>query len=223
MKRNEVDVTETTRETYDLIASGYAQRIHDLVSDTWIDRFEKSLLDKLVTLVKVGGEKTAEILDIGCGYGRDAFYLSRKEGVIYIGLDYSSAMLSEARKNSPGVYFIRGDMRNLGFSGNYFSGVWANGCVYHVPKKELTRVLLEVGYVLKPSGVFSFNFKVGTGEQLEKNPRSYGGKPRFYAYYGIEEMRSLVAKANLKVIEAEPYPKTTIFGERIVQIWALKP
>ena len=48
---NKVDVTEITRETYDLIASGYAQRIHDLVSDTWIDRFEKSLLDKLVTLV----------------------------------------------------------------------------------------------------------------------------------------------------------------------------
>ena len=222
MKRDEVDVTEITRETYDLIASGYAQRINDLVSDTWIGRFENSLLDKLVTLVMAGGEWTAEILDIGCGYGKDTFYLSRREGIISIGLDYSSAMLSEARKNFPGVCFIQGDMRSLGLSGSYFRGVWANGCVYHVPKKELTRVLLEVRHVLRPSGVLSFNFKVGTGEQLEKNPRSYGGKPRFYAYYGIEEMRSLVAQADLKVIEVEPYPKT-ILGERIVQIWALKP
>lgn len=222
MKRDEVDTAEITRETYDLIASGYAQRIKDLVSDTWIGRFEKSLLDKLVTLVMAGGECTAEILDIGCGYGRDAFYLSQKEGIIYVGLDYSSGMLSEARKNFPGVCFIQGDMRSLGLSGSYFRGVWANGCVYHVPKKELTRVLLEVRHVLKPSGVLSFNFKVGTGEQLEKNPRSYGGKPRFYAYYGIEEMRSLVAQTDLTVIEVEPYPKT-ILGERIVQIWALKP
>ena len=222
MKRDEVDVTEITRETYDLIASGYAQRINDLVSDNWIGRFEKALLDKLVALVKAGEVKTAEILDIGCGYGKDTFYLSQKEGVNSIGLDYSSAMLSEARKNFPGIDFIRGDMRSLGFSGSYFYGAWANGCIYHIPKKELTRVLLEVRLVLKRSGVFSFNFKVGTGEQLEKNPKSYGGKPRFYAYYGIKEMRSLVAQAGLEVIEVEPYPGT-ILGERIVQIWALEP
>ena len=222
MKRDEVDVTEITRETYDLIASGYAQRINDLVSDTWIGRFEKSLRDKFVTLVMAGGGRTAEILDIGCGYGKDTFYLSQKEGVIPVGLDYSSAMLSEARRNFPGACFIRGDMRNLGFSGSCFRGVWANGCVYHVPKKELARVLLEVRHVLRPSGVLSFNFKVGTGEQLEKNPRSYGGKPRFYAYYGIEEMRSFVTRADLEVFEVEPYPET-ILGERIVQIWSSRP
>ena len=221
MKPDEVHVTEVTRETYDLIASGYARRINDLVSDTWIGRFEKFLLDKLVTLVMVERGRTAEILDIGCGYGKDASYLSQKEGIISIGLDYSSAMLSEARRNFPSVSFIQGDMRSLGLSGSHFRGVWANGCVYHVPKKELTRVLLEVRHVLKPSGVLSFNFKVGSGEQLEENPRSYGGKPRFYAYYGIEEMKTLVAGADLEVVEVEPYPKA-ILGERIVQIWALK-
>jgi len=75
--------------------------------------------------------------------------------------------------------------------------------------------------VLKPSGVFSFNFRVGTGEQLEENPRSYGGKPRFYAYYAVEEMRGLVAQAELKVSGVEPYPKA-ILAERIVQMWALR-
>ena len=222
MRREEVEATAATRETYDLIASGYAQRIDDLVSDTWIGKFEKSLLDKLVALVTTGGEWTAKILDIGCGYGKDTSYLSQKEGIVSIGLDYSSAMLSHARKKFPGVSFIQGDMRSLGLSGSHFGGVWANGCVYHVPRKELTRVLLEVRYVLKQSGVLSFNFKVGSGEQLEKNPRSYGGKPRFYAYYGIKEMRALVTQADLEITEVEPYPKT-ILGERIVQIWASKP
>ncbi len=170
---------------------------------------------------EINFDKSKRILDIGCGYGKDAYYLSQKEGIISIGLDYSSAMLSEARRNFPSVSFIQGDMRRLGLSGSHFRGVWANGCVYHVPKKELTRVLSEVRHVLKPSGVLSFNFKVGSGEQLKENPRSYGGKPRFYAYYGIEEMRTLVAGADLEVVEVEPYPKA-ILGERIVQIWALK-
>ena len=219
--RDGVDATKITRETYDRIASGYAQRINDLVSDTWVGRFEESLLNKLVTLVMTRGRWTAEILDIGCGYGKDTFHLSHKEGVIAIGLDYSSGMLTEARRNFPGVCFVQMDMRSLGFSGSYFRGVWANGCVYHVPRKELIRVLLEVRRVLKPSGVFSFNFKVGTGEQLEKNPRSYGGKSRFYAYYGIEEIRSLIAQADLKILEVQPYPQA-ILGERIVQMWVLK-
>ena len=222
MKRDETDTTKITRETYDQIASGYSQRIDDLISGTWVDGFEKSLLDKLVDSIVTGGEWTAEILDIGCGYGKDTFYLSQREGVIAIGLDYSSGMLSEARKNFPDVCFVQMDMGNLGFSGSCFRGVWANGCVYHVPKKELTRVLLEVRNVLKPPGILSFNFKVGTGEQLEKNPRSYGGKPRFYAYYGIEEIRSLIAQAGLKVMEVQPYPQA-ILGEQIVQMWVLKP
>jgi ubiquinone/menaquinone biosynthesis C-methylase UbiE len=222
MKQEGVDVTEITRETYDLIASRYAQRIRDMVSDTWVGTFEKSLLDKLVASLMASGVGTTEILDIGCGYGKDTFYLSQREGIFPIGLDYSSSMLSEARRSFPGLCFIRGDMRNLCFPGSHFRGVWANGCVYHVPKKELTRVLSEVRRVLEPSGVLSFNFKVGSGEQLERNPRSYGGKPRFYAYYGVEEMRGLVDRADLGVIEVEPYPER-ILGEQIVQIWASKP
>ena len=222
MKRDGVNATEITRETYNQIASGYAQRIDDLVSSTWIGGFEKSLLDRLAALAMAGVGRTAEILDIGCGYGKDTFYLSQKEGVVTIGLDYSSGMLSEARKSFPGICFIQGDIRNIGFSRSFFRGVWANGCVYHVPKKELIRVLLEVRRILKPSGIFSFNFKIGSGEQLEKNPRSYGGKSRFYAYYRIEEMRSLIAQADLKVMEVQPYPQA-ILGEQIVQMWVIKP
>jgi ubiquinone/menaquinone biosynthesis C-methylase UbiE len=222
MKQDEVDRTRITRETYDQIASGYARRINHLIADTWVGRFEQSLLDELVSSVTVGEGRTIKILDIGCGQGKDTSYLSQKEGVIPIGLDYSSGMLAEARRSFPDIAFVQMDMRGLGFSDGSFDGVWANGCVYHVPKKELPRVLSGVRCVLKASGAFSFNFKAGAGERLEKNPTSYGGKPRFYAYYGIEEMKNLVARAGLKVMEVEPYPRV-ILGERIVQIRALKP
>ena len=221
MKQDGVDVSRITRDAYDLIASGYAQRINDLVSHTWVGKFEKSLLDRFVALVMRDGERIAKVLDIGCGNGKDTIHLSQRGGVIATGVDYSSGMLSEARKSSARVSFVQMDMRNLGFSGSCFGGVWANGCIYHVRKSEATRVLLEVKRVLKPSGVFSFNFKVGAGEELQESPRSYGAEPRFYAYYGIEEMRSLVAQTGLKLTELEQYPKT-ILGERIVQVWTSK-
>ena len=75
--------------------------------------------------------------------------------------------------------------------------------------------------VLKPSGVFSFNFKLGNGEKMEQNPKSYGGKPRFYSYYETEEMKALIAESGLRMIESVPYPEE-IFGEKITHIWALK-
>lgn len=221
MKKDEVDAASVTRETYDRIAPAYARRINNLISDTWVGRFEKSLLDRLVTSVMTSGSRRAAILDIGCGNGKDTFYLSRKEGICVVGLDYSSGMLSEARSSFSGVLLVQMDMRHLGLSGSCFDGAWANGCLYHIPRRDLPGLLLEVTRVLKPAGVFSFSFKLGTGERLEENPKSYGGAPRFYAYYGMEEMKSVVIGAGLTIMDAEPYPEA-IFGERIVQMWALK-
>jgi ubiquinone/menaquinone biosynthesis C-methylase UbiE len=114
------------------------------------------------------------------------------------------------------------DMRNLEFPDNTFDGVWANGCIYHVPKVELGQVLKEVMRVLKRPGIFSFNAKAGTGEGLEDNPKSFAGGPRFYAYYTISEMKKRLKEAALEVIEAKIYPQK-IFNEKIFHIWARKP
>jgi ubiquinone/menaquinone biosynthesis C-methylase UbiE len=221
MEQNEFDVTEVTRNTYDEIASGYTQKIKDLVADTWVGKFEKSLLDKFINLIPTSKETTIRVLDIGCGYGKDTFYLSQQRGITAVGLDYSAGMLAEAHKAFPEIDFVRMDMRSLLFPDNYFGGVWANGCIYHIPKKDIKPVLAEVRRVLKPSGVFSFNFKLGSGERMEQNPKSYGGKPRFYSYYETEEMNGLISESGLMMIESAAYPEE-IFGEKISHIWAAK-
>jgi ubiquinone/menaquinone biosynthesis C-methylase UbiE len=222
MRRNKLDVTEVTRQTYDQIASSYVQSVvNHLVASSWIRKFEESLLDKFVNLLKRSEETYLEILDVGCGNGKDTFYLSQKKRVIATGLDYSSGMLSEARSTFPSINLVQMDMRKLLFPENYFNGVWANGCIYHVPKKDYKQMLLEVRRVLKPKGIFSFNFKLGTGEQLEQNPKSYRGKPRFYSYYEVEEMKNLILQANFVIIEVQQYPEE-ILGEKILHMWLSK-
>jgi len=221
MEQNKFDVTEVTRNTYDAIASGYTQKIKDLVSDTWVGKFEKSLLDKFVNLIPNTSENSSRVLDIGCGYGKDTFYLSQQKGITAVGLDYSAGMLAEAHKAFPEVDFVRMDMRSLLFPDNHFGGVWANGCIYHIPKKDIKLVLVEVRRVLQPSGVISFNFKLGNGERMEQNPKSYGGKPRFYSYYETEDIKTLLAEFGLRMIESVPYPEE-VFGEKISHIWAAK-
>jgi ubiquinone/menaquinone biosynthesis C-methylase UbiE len=215
---NRKDVISITRDTYDSIATSYSDKISSLVSDTWIGDYEKRLLDRLLQLIEA---PNLRILDVGCGNGKDTAYLMAK-GATVVGIDYSSQMLQEAKSHVQNGIFLLMDMRNLEFPNNTFDGVWANGCIYHVPKVELGQVLKEVIRVLRPLGILSFNAKAGTGEGLEDNPKSFAGGPRFYAYYTISEIKERLKEAGLEVIEAKNYPQK-IFNEKIFHIWARKP
>ncbi len=215
---NKKDVVSITRDTYDLIATSYSDMTSGLVSETWVGDYEKQLLDRFLQLIEALDPK---ILDVGCGNGKDTAYLMVK-GATVVGIDYSSNMLQEAKRHVQDGVFHLMDMRNLGFPNNTFDGVWANGCIYHVPKVELSQVLKEVIRVLKPLGIFSFNAKAGTGEGLEDNPKSFAGGPRFYAYYTISETKECLQEAGFEVVEAINYPQK-ILNEKIFHIWARKP
>ncbi len=56
-----------------------------------------------------------DVLDIGCGDGRDTEYIRQKR-VIVVAVDYSSSMLVEARKRIRDGVLCQTDMRNLGFT-----------------------------------------------------------------------------------------------------------
>jgi len=210
------DVVKQTRRTYDHIAVDYSAKIDKLLSNSWVGEFEKTLLDRLFSMVE---SVKPLILDIGCGNGKDTRYLQHVS--VAVGIDISYGMLQEAKKHLSAGDFCQMDMRNLGFSNGLFDGVWANGCIYHVPKTDFILVLEEIRRILKRAGIFSFNFKVGTGEQLEESPRSYAGSPRFYAYYTTNEMERLLRQNSFAIVKKQLYPEK-IFDEEIVQFWARK-
>jgi SAM-dependent methyltransferase len=189
--------------------------VNKLVSDSWIGRFERSLLNDFLSLTK---SATPYVLDIGCGNGKDTEYLKQR-GASVVGIDYSLGMVKEAGKHIAKGIICQMDMRSLGFSTGVFDGVWANGCIYHVPKNSLLLVLQEILRVLIPSGVLSFSFKIGTGEKLEEVPRSFQRGPRFYAYYKVNEIEKSLRMIGFEVLAVTYYPEK-IFNEEIAQIWA---
>lgn len=213
-----IDDISITRQTYDSIAAGYSARIDRLVSGSWVGEFERQLLDEFLLMIPVSSHV---VLDIGCGNGKDTYYLKQK-GAVAVGIDISLGMLKAAKKRVFDIVLCQMEMRNPGFSNGSFDGIWANGCIYHVPKVDFIQVLQEVGRVLKPSGVFSFNVKAGSGEGLEENPRSYGGGSRFYAYYTVREMVSYLERAGFEIIATKDYPQA-VFDEEIIHFWANRP
>lgn len=70
----------------------------------------------------LGQPDSARILDVGCGWGRHAIELA-KHGHRVTGVDYSPALITEARKEAERegveVTFLCGDMRKLDFDGEF--------------------------------------------------------------------------------------------------------
>jgi len=96
------------------------------------------------------------ILDLGCGPGRDLLALASR-GHEPVGLDGSAAFVAMAREAS-GAEVLHQDFLGLELPRESFDGVFANASLFHVPTRELPRVLGELHACLRPGGVlFSSN------------------------------------------------------------------
>ena len=91
------------------------------------------------------------ILDFGCGPGRD-LRTFRDRGHTAIGLDGTLAFVEMARQ-STGCDVWHQDFLALDLPAARFDGVFANASLFHVPSRELPRVLSELRAALRPRGV----------------------------------------------------------------------
>ncbi|HTR52537.1 MAG TPA: methyltransferase domain-containing protein [Kofleriaceae bacterium] len=97
----------------------------------------------------------AQVLDVGCGYGRHAMELAAR-GFHVVGLDLSTPLLvrggEEAHRRGLTINFIRGDMRELDFE-NQFDGAY---CVFstfgYFDDETNKKALVNIARALKPGG-----------------------------------------------------------------------
>ena len=107
-------------------------------------------------LQHIEGQPPFTILDFGCGPGRDLKTFAER-GHKAIGLEGAEHFVAMARAHS-GREVWRQDFLQLALPDKYFDGVFANAALFHIPRQELPRVLLELHATLKPGGVlFSSN------------------------------------------------------------------
>ncbi len=98
----------------------------------------------------------AQVLDIGCGMGADAFELAAKVGPkgLVTGVDFSETLIAEAIRRAAGrnlpVAFEVGDARALRFPDHSFDAVRTERMLMHVPDAE--KALAEMARVLRPGG-----------------------------------------------------------------------
>jgi SAM-dependent methyltransferase len=140
-------------------------------------------------LGEIAGDAPFRILDFGCGPGRDlqAFV---ERGHAPTGLDGTASFVRMARKHA-GVEILQQDFLELDLPDAEFDGVFANASLFHVPARELPRVLRELLQCLRPSGVlFASNPR---GENEEGFNRG-----RYGAYHDLEHWRRYVSGAGFE-------------------------
>ena len=205
-----MDAVRQTIRTYDKIAPEYCRKTRQLDILEWEEEYIRRLLSYISGSAPL-------ILDAGCGDGRHCF-LIEKNGGKAIGVDLSEGMLEEAQAYYPDCDYRKMDMRRLLFDDSFFDGVWASGSIYHITKSDVRTVIDEFARVLKPGGVLTVNFKLGQGEGLEENPKSYGGSARYFAYYTERDMIDMFEDSGFRKLESCRFPEE-IFGDTILQMW----
>ena len=127
-------------------------------SETTLHADVSELYEHFVSKIK----KSASILDLGCGSGRDSKYFL-DAGYQVTAVDGSSELCRIASE------LIQRPVRQLLFEDldyhEEFDAVWACASLLHVPKSEIQLIMPKVSEAIKPDGILYMSVKYGNTER----------------------------------------------------------
>ena len=210
------ETSKSIRESYDRIAEEYARRIFDELQHK---PFDRQLLDRFASLIP----KDGEACDMGCGPGHVARYLHDAGASIW-GLDLSPAMLTEARRLNPRMFFREGNMLALDIPDASLSAITAFYAIVNLPKSSLPAVFSEMARVLESRGRLLLAYH--TGDEVLREEELWGYKISMdFFLFRTDEIKKLLESAGFlieEIAERDPYPDVEYPSHR-TYILARKP
>ncbi len=181
---------------------------------SWAPVTQQSI-ERLLDAAKVG--RGSRVLDVACGPGYVAAAATAR-GAISTGIDFSSAMVAEARRRYPHVDFQEGDAEHLTFNTGTFDAVVANYALLHLAEPE--QAISEFHRVLKSGGKLAFTVwdtpdkAVAHGIVL-RTIRAHGNLdapvpagPPFFRFSDPQESTNVMNAAGFKKVKVERVSQT---------------
>jgi SAM-dependent methyltransferase len=136
-------------------------------------------------------DKKLDILDLGCGPGRDVQYF-QSLGHRPVGLDGSEVFCDMARRYT-GCQILCQKFLSLQLSKHAYDGIFSNASLFHVPSQELPRVLDELYAALRPGGILFLSNPRG-------NDEGWSGQ-RYGHYMQFDSSNMFMEAAGFKVLD----------------------
>lgn len=146
--------------------------------------------------------KTLDILDFGCGPGRDLLTF-KNLGHRPTGLDGSESFCQMAQEHSA-CPVLNQQFLALDLGHDVFDGIFANASLFHIPSQCLPKVLKQFQQALRPKGILFMSNPRGADE-------GWNGE-RYGHYIELEQYTEYLQQAGFKVLDhyyrPEGKPKT---------------
>jgi hypothetical protein len=157
----------------------------------------KKQLDDFIEMVN----PPAHVLDVGCGPGYDARYLSDKYAVTAI--EISKRFAEMAKFENPNVDVIHADIVNYDLPKDTYKGIWARDSLHHIKDQHLNKTFKKLAEALVEGGILYVIVREGEGEIVEKERKTYGELERFYHFFTTDELQERAEKAGLKLVKID--------------------
>lgn len=135
--------------------------------------------------------QTLDILDLGCGPGRD-LKVFQSMGHRPVGLDGSATFCDMARAYS-GCEVIHQQFLSLSLPESAFDAIFANASLFHVPRQALPTVLRRLYATLSTGGILFISNPRGDSEGWQG--------PRFGNFMQYETTKAYLEKAGFRLLK----------------------
>lgn len=157
----------------------YYSKYASIYFENTIDLNMEEILDKFIDLLPEG----ATVLDLGCGSGRDSFYLMEK-GLDVTALD-GSMQLCELAEIHIGQDVLNMRYEEIDFD-NVFDGIWACASLIHIKAEDIDDILNKVIRSLKTNGILYMSFQYGDFSGFRNQ--------RYFKDYNTRTLKELISK-----------------------------
>ena len=155
---------ELTPEDLRAIAARTLSHYNQRAQEFWEGTRDHDVRQNITALLEaIEGPPPFELLDFGCGPGRD-LKTFRDLGHRPIGLEGSPPLAAMARSYS-GCEVLEQNFLELNLPLAHFDGIFANAVLFHIPRPALPCILRELRAALKPNGTLFSSNPRGTGEE----------------------------------------------------------
>ena len=163
-------------------------------------------------LKHIPGPPPFDLLDFGCGPGRDLCTF-KALGHRAVGLEGAASAAALARIHS-GCEVLEQSFLHLELPAQRYDGVFANAALFHVPTQVLPQVLQQLHASLRPQGVLFSSNPRGNGQE------GWNGE-RYGAFHDWPTWRDLVTAAGFEELDHFYRPPGLPFEQQpwLASVW----